>query len=106
MATNNVAMPPLLSHAECCGIRKTQACSHGRFFARAAGISMVRPQAPDGQVYAIAQGPAVVGGYVAGGSGNSQVVNHPTVGRLPNGAIVERPSPSAKIAGDFRLQLR
>jgi flagellar P-ring protein precursor FlgI len=69
-------------------------------------LLMTGLQAPDGQVYAIAQGPAVVGGYVAGGSGNSQVVNHPTVGRLPNGAIVERPSPSAKIAGDFRLQLR
>ncbi len=69
-------------------------------------LLMTGLQAPDGQVYAIAQGPAVVGGYTAGGSGNTQVVNHPTVGRLPNGAIVERPSPSVKIAGDVRLQLR
>jgi flagellar P-ring protein precursor FlgI len=69
-------------------------------------LLMTGLQAPDGQVYAIAQGPAVVGGYAAGGSGNTQVVNHPTVGRLPNGAIVERPSPSVKIAGDVRLQLR
>jgi flagellar P-ring protein precursor FlgI len=69
-------------------------------------LLMTGLQAPDGQTYAVAQGPAVVGGYVAGGSGNTQVVNHPTVGRLPNGAIVERPSPSAKITGAFRLQLR
>ena len=53
---------------------------------------------PDGQVYAVAQGPAVLGGYVAGSGGNSQVVNHPTVGRIPNGAIIERAAPTLKIA--------
>jgi flagellar P-ring protein FlgI len=60
----------------------------------------------DGQVYAVAQGAAVVGGFVAGGAGNTQVVNHPTVGRIPNGAIVERPAPSLKIGDNLRLQLR
>jgi flagellar P-ring protein precursor FlgI len=47
----------------------------------------------DGQVYAMAQGPVVTGGFVAGGGGNRQTVNHPTVGRIANGASVERPSP-------------
>jgi len=60
----------------------------------------------DGQVYAVAQGPAVVGGFIAGGGGNVAVVNHPTVGRLPNGAIIERASPSTTISNDLRLQLR
>jgi flagellar P-ring protein precursor FlgI len=69
-------------------------------------LLMTGVKGPDGQVYAVAQGPAIVGGFVAGGSGNSQTVNHPTVGRLPDGAIVERPSPPAKITGDLRLQLR
>ena len=69
-------------------------------------LLMTGLKAADGQVYAVAQGPAVVGGYVAGNGGNSQVVNHPTVGRIPNGAIVERPAPSLQIAGEVRLQLQ
>jgi len=45
---------------------------------------------PDGQVYAVAQGGLVLGGYSAGGRGNSKVVNHPTVGRIAGGVLVER----------------
>lgn len=45
---------------------------------------------PDGQVYAEAQGPLVVGGYSAGGGANSKQVNTPTVGIVSNGGIVER----------------
>jgi flagellar P-ring protein precursor FlgI len=45
---------------------------------------------PDGQVYAEAQGPLVVGGYSAGSSSNGKQVNSPTVGIVSNGAIVER----------------
>lgn len=47
----------------------------------------------DGQVYAIAQGSLVLGGYRAGGRGNSEEMNHPTVGRIPAGATVEREIP-------------
>lgn len=60
----------------------------------------------DGQVYAIAQGPVVTGGFIARRSGNSQSVNHPTVGRIPNGATVERAAPSVTPSGALRLQLR
>ena len=45
---------------------------------------------PDGQVYATAQGPVVLGGFSAGARGNTVQVNHPTTGRIPNGGIVER----------------
>ena len=48
--------------------------------------------AADGQVYAAAQGPVVIGGYAAGSGSNSKQVNHPTVGRVPSGALVERDS--------------
>jgi flagellar P-ring protein precursor FlgI len=48
--------------------------------------------AADGQVYAAAQGPLVVGGYAAGGGANSKQVNHPTVGRVPSGGVIERDS--------------
>jgi flagellar P-ring protein FlgI len=47
---------------------------------------------PDGQVYAVAQGGLVLGGYSAGGRTNSKVVNHPTVGRIVSGALIERPA--------------
>jgi flagellar P-ring protein FlgI len=60
----------------------------------------------DGSTYAVAQGPVVTGGFVAGRAGNSQTLNHPTVGRVPNGAIVERPAPSVAPTGRIRLQLR
>jgi flagellar P-ring protein precursor FlgI len=60
----------------------------------------------DGQVYAVAQGPVVTGGFVAGRGGTSQTVNHPTVGRVPNGALVERAAPSVVPTGQIRLQLK
>lgn len=45
----------------------------------------------DGQVYAIAQGNLAVGGLdVSGNDGSSITVNVPSVGRIPNGATVER----------------
>lgn len=44
----------------------------------------------DGQIYALAQGSVSIGGVAAGGRGNSVDINHPTVGRVPNGATVER----------------
>jgi flagellar P-ring protein precursor FlgI len=57
------------------------------------GLLLLTPlYAADGQVYAAAQGPLVVGGYAAGAGGNAKSVNHPTVGRIPNGGLVERDS--------------
>jgi flagellar P-ring protein precursor FlgI len=44
----------------------------------------------DGQIYATAQGPLTIGGYSAGGGGVSRQLNHPTVGRIANGAVAER----------------
>jgi flagellar P-ring protein precursor FlgI len=44
----------------------------------------------DGQMVASAQGPLVLGGYTAGGRGNSIQINHPTTARIAAGAIVER----------------
>jgi flagellar P-ring protein FlgI len=59
----------------------------------------------DGQVYAISQGPVVTGGFSAGRSGNAQTVNHPTVGRVPGGATIERPAPTVSPVGRVKLQL-
>ena len=47
-------------------------------------------RATNGDIYAEAQGPLVIGGYSEGASGNLKSVNHPTVGRIAEGGIVER----------------
>lgn len=48
---------------------------------------------PDGKVYALAQGPISIGGFLAGGTGAQAIKNHPNVGTIPNGAIVEAEVP-------------
>jgi len=60
----------------------------------------------DGQVYAIAQGSIVTGGFVAGRGGAVQTLNHPTAGRIPEGATVERASPLPDLSKRIKLQLR
>ncbi|WP_439834178.1 flagellar basal body P-ring protein FlgI [Aeromonas enteropelogenes] len=55
----------------------------------------------DGRVYAVAQGSLVVGGLGAeGADGSKVVINTPTVGRIANGATVEREVPNAFSQGD------
>jgi len=69
-------------------------------------LVMTALQGVDGSVYAMAQGPVVTGGFVAGRAGTTQTVNHPTVGRVPNGAIIERLAPSRLAQSSLKLQLR
>jgi flagellar P-ring protein FlgI len=70
------------------------------------GLLLLTPlKAADGQVYAVAQGSVVTGGFVAGRGGVSQTVNHPTAGRIPQGAIIERAAPSLKPGPNLRLQI-
>ena len=47
----------------------------------------------DGQTYAVAQGPVSIGGFSAAAAGAQVSKNHPTVGRIPQGAYVEREVP-------------
>jgi flagellar P-ring protein precursor FlgI len=55
----------------------------------------------DGQVYAIAQGSLIVSGLSASGQdGSSITVNNPNVGRIPNGALVERTVNTSFADGD------
>ncbi len=69
------------------------------------GILVMTPlKGIDGQIYAIAQGPVSTGGFTAGNNANSVVVNHPTVGRVPSGALVER-EVSVDLAAQDHLQL-
>jgi flagellar P-ring protein precursor FlgI len=71
------------------------------------GTLLLTPlQGPDGRVWALAQGPLLVGGVAAAGaSGESTQKNHPTVGRIPAGATVEREAPGVLDAGALVLTL-
>jgi flagellar P-ring protein precursor FlgI len=61
----------------------------------------------DGNVYAVAQGSLTIGGFEAEGQAAKIVRGVPTVGRLPNGAIIEREIDfSLATLGQLRLALR
>ncbi len=67
------------------------------------GTLLLAPlKAVDQQVYAVAQGPLSVGGFSASGSGSKVTKNHPTVGRIPGGATIER-SLAVKLEGRAEL---
>lgn len=58
------------------------------------GLLLMTPlYGADGRVYAQAQGPLVLGGYSVAANGNAKQLNHPTTGRIPSGATVERGVP-------------
>lgn len=63
---------------------------------RGGSLLMAPLKGIDGNIYAIAQGNVVVGGFgVATDDGSSISVNVPSAGRIPNGAIVERTVPTS-----------
>lgn len=69
---------------------------------RGGSLLMAPLRGADGNVYALAQGNLIVGGFGASGADGSKVtVNIPSAGRIPNGASVERSVPS-----DFLTQER
>ena len=58
---------------------------------RGGSLLMAPLKGIDGKIYALAQGNLVVGGFGAEGNDGSKItVNVPSVGRIPNGATVER----------------
>lgn len=69
---------------------------------RGGSLLMTPLKGIDGNVYAIAQGNLVVGGFDAGGADGSRItVNVPSAGRIPSGATVERSVPTAFEQGNY-----
>ena len=63
---------------------------------RGGSLLMTPLRGADGEIYALAQGNLVVGGFgIEGDDGSRVSVNVPSTGRVPNGATVERMVPSA-----------
>lgn len=55
------------------------------------GTLLVTPlMGADGEVYAIGQGPVMIGGFQSEGAAVTVVQNNPASGRIPEGAIVEK----------------
>ncbi len=68
---------------------------------RGGTLQIVPLKGLDEKVYAIAQGNLVVGGFGAEGADGSRItVNVTSVGRIPNGATIERTSPNTFAQGD------
>lgn len=58
------------------------------------GTLLLTPlKGPDQTVYAVAQGAISIGGFVGGAEGDATQKNHPTAGRIPGGAIIEKEVP-------------
>ena len=61
-------------------------------------LMMTTLKGADTQTYAVSQGPILVGGFASSGeAGGGVQKNHPTVGRIPGGATIEREVPLSLI---------
>ncbi len=104
--TQNVAavmvtaqLPPLLKSGDKIDITVS---SIGDARSLQGGLLLMTPlQGPDGQIYAVGQGPLAVGGFTDNtGEFPLIQVNNTTTGRIPNGALVEREVPSTYVDND------
>ncbi|HEU0186821.1 MAG TPA: flagellar basal body P-ring protein FlgI [Gallionellaceae bacterium] len=68
---------------------------------RGGTLLMTPLKGADGQIYAMAQGNLLVSGAGAAAPGAKVQVNHLSVGRIPDGATVERAVPTALGQGDY-----
>lgn len=72
---------------------------------RGGSLLMAPLRAADGNIYAVAQGNLVVGGFgISGSDGSKVTVNVPSVGRIPGGALVERTVPN-KFATEEKITI-
>jgi len=65
------------------------------------GTLLLTPlKGPDSKVYAVAQGPISIGGFTGGKDGDTVQKNHPTVGRIASGAMVEKQVGQSVVYGE------
>ncbi|MGC2062662.1 MAG: flagellar basal body P-ring protein FlgI [Thermodesulfovibrionales bacterium] len=71
------------------------------------GTLLLSPlKGPDGTVYALAQGPVSIGGFIGGGGGTTTQKNHLTAGKVPEGVTIERDLPfTLGSGGEIKLFL-
>jgi flagellar P-ring protein FlgI len=87
----NASLPPFAKPGSTIDV---QVASIGDATSLAGGNLLMTPlKGPDGKVYAVAQGPLTIGAFSFGGKAAKAQKNHPTVGRISDGALIERKSP-------------
>ena len=83
----SAALPPFAREGDTLDITVNSA---GDARSLVGGSLLLAPlKAANGRIYALAQGPLSVGGYRYDANGNVVQKNHPTVGSVPGGAVVE-----------------
>ena len=96
----NASLPPFAKPGSTIDV---QVSSIGDAKSLAGGNLLMTPlKAADGHVYAVAQGPLTIGAFSFGGKAAKAQKNHPTVGRITSGALIER-QPPGEFAGDGTL---
>ncbi len=81
-----------------------QVSSMGDASSLAGGTLLMTPlKAPNGKIYAVAQGPVTLGAFAYGGKTARVQQNHLTAGRIAGGALVEREVPMM-VGGEGLLQ--
>ena len=87
----NATLPPFAKPGSAIDV---QVSSIGDAKSLAGGNLLMTPlKGPDGKVYAVAQGPLTIGAFSFGGKAAKAQKNHPTVGRITGGALIERKPP-------------
>lgn len=87
----NATLPPFAKPGSAIDV---QVSSIGDAKSLAGGNLLMTPlKGPDGKVYAVAQGPLTIGAFSFGGKAAKAQKNHPTVGRITGGALIERKAP-------------
>jgi flagellar P-ring protein precursor FlgI len=95
------SLPPFANEGDAIDVTVT---SLGDARSLTGGVLLMTPlKGPDGRVYALAQGPLSVGGYKYDFNGNVIQKNHPTVGAIPAGGIVEVAPPQGLAAREGAL---
>ena len=99
------ALPPFAKPGSTIDI---QVASIGDAVSLAGGnLLMTALKGPDGKVYAVAQGPMTISAFSFGGKAAKAQKNHPTVGRIANGAIIEQSVPEPRLEnGTLSYRLR
>lgn len=69
------------------------------------GTLLLTPlKGPDGNVYALGQGPVSIGGFIGGGGGTTVQKNHLTTGKVPEGVIIEK-DPSFSLGNGREIKI-
>jgi flagellar P-ring protein precursor FlgI len=110
VASNNIAFVTVTADlgpfSRCGSTLDVTVSAAGNATSLQGGTLLLTPlRGADAQVYAVAQGPLILGGFSAEGQNSRVSSNHTTVGTIPSGAVVEREELAEFVEPDGTLTL-